>query len=91
MMIARQVIYFERERMKMKVNSMEVPFVDDETCENMKPVLSKYGQMVVCDDDEEKVPPGAIVLPGGDGCETAKEVVSKYGVQVVCEEEDEKK
>lgn len=73
----------------MKVNDVEIPFVGEEECENMKETLTKYGQMVVCGDEDEKGD-ADIVLPGGEGCETAKQVVSKYGYKVVCEEEETK-
>ena len=71
----------------MKIDNIEVPFVNEDECQNFKETLSKYGKTVVCDEEDEKLD-ADIVLPGGEGCETTKEIVSKYGVKVVCDEED---
>ena len=71
----------------MKIDDIEVPYVNEDECHNFKETFSKYGKKVVCDEEDEKED-ADIVLPGGEGCETTKEIVSKYGVKVVCDEED---
>ena len=57
----------------MKIDNIEVPFVNEDECQNFKETLSKYGKTVVCDEEDEKLD-ADIVLPGGEGCETTKEI-----------------
>lgn len=52
-------------------------------CKNAQRVASKFGYVIVCDEDEvheaKKI---------ADDCANAQEVASKYGYTVICEEID---
>ena len=38
----------------MKIDDIEVPYVNEDECHNFKETLSKYGKKVVCDEEDEK-------------------------------------
>lgn len=46
----------------MKIDNIEVPYVNEDECQNFKETLSKYGKTVVCDPEDEKED-ADIVLP----------------------------
>ena len=62
--------------------------MSEEECENVKKVVSKYGEQVVCSEEDEKEDGIDMSFLGEDGCENVKKTVSKYGVAVVCDEEE---
>lgn len=66
---------------------MDARFLDEEQCENVKKVVSKYGISVVCDEKEEEKRNADIVLPASEQCENMKTIASKVGMSVVCDEE----
>ena len=57
----------------------------EETCNNMKTAISKYGISMICDENKEEIH-ADVVLPANENCDNMKEVASKFGVAVLCEE-----
>lgn len=66
---------------------MDARFLDEEQCNQVKNIVSKYGVTVVCDEKEEKRN-ADIILPASEQCENMKTVASKVGVTIVCNEEN---
>lgn len=71
----------------MSLNGKELG-INEEECEKMQKVASKYGVQMVCDEEDEKKEEGLdLGFIGEENCENVKKTVSKYGVAVVCDEE----
>ena len=58
-----------------------------EACEHTREVASKYGNQIVCNEEEAEENQLEILLPESESCEIEKKVASKYGVQLVCDED----
>ena len=58
--------------------------INDENCNRIQRIVSKFGYTILCDDDEVE---NAIVV--AENCDSVEKVVSQYGYTVICDDQDE--